>query len=80
MQYLEASRKLKESGFEPPRTIYLSFVPDEESGGLDGAEKLAESNLFEKMNAAFVLDKGMPSPNEKYQVFLCREVTDVAGD
>ncbi|KAL2925792.1 Aminoacylase-1 [Bienertia sinuspersici] len=69
MQYLEAIRKLKASGFEPTRTIYISFVPDEENGGLDGAEKLAESDLFEKMNVAFVLDEGMPSPNEKYQVF-----------
>lgn len=69
MQYLEAIRKLKLSGFEPNRTIYLSYVPDEENGGLDGAKKLAESDVFEKMNVAFILDEGMPSPNEKYQVF-----------
>ncbi|KAL2928282.1 Aminoacylase-1 [Bienertia sinuspersici] len=69
MQYLEAIRKLKDSGFEPSRTIYLSFVPDEEIGGLDGAAKLAQSDVFEKMNVAFVLDEGMPSPNEKYRAY-----------
>ncbi|XP_048491755.1 uncharacterized protein LOC104904088 isoform X2 [Beta vulgaris subsp. vulgaris] len=69
MQYLEAIRKLKDSGFEPTRTVYLSFVPDEEIGGLDGAGKLAESEIFEKMNVAFVLDEGMPSPNENYRAY-----------
>lgn len=69
MQYLEAIRKLKDSGFEPSRTIYLSFVPDEEIGGLDGAGKLAESDLLGKLNLAFVLDEGMPSPNEKYRAY-----------
>ncbi|KAK9667067.1 hypothetical protein RND81_14G230100 [Saponaria officinalis] len=69
MQYLEAIRKLKDSGFEPTRTIYLSFVPDEEIGGRDGAEKLAESDLFKQMNVAFVLDEGRPSADDKYHVF-----------
>ncbi|XP_021753269.1 aminoacylase-1-like isoform X2 [Chenopodium quinoa] len=69
MQYLEAIRKLKDSGFEPIRTIYLSYVPDEEIGGRDGAEKLAESDVFEKMNVAFVLDEGGPSADEKYRAY-----------
>ena len=58
LQYLEAIRELKNSGFEPTRTVYLSFVPDEEIGGNDGAEMLANSAVFEKMNVAFVLDEG----------------------
>uniref|UniRef100_A0A803MDF3 Retroviral polymerase SH3-like domain-containing protein n=1 Tax=Chenopodium quinoa TaxID=63459 RepID=A0A803MDF3_CHEQI len=65
LQYLEAIRKLKDSGFEPTRTIYLTFVPDEEIGGHDGMEKLAESDLFKKMNVAFVLDEGLASPGER---------------
>ncbi|XP_021753263.1 aminoacylase-1-like isoform X1 [Chenopodium quinoa] len=69
LQYLEAIRKLKDSGFEPTRTIYLTFVPDEEIGGHDGVEKLAESDLFKKMNVAFVLDEGLASPGEKYRAF-----------
>lgn len=59
LQYLEAIRRLKNLGFEPVRTLYLSFVPDEEIGGHDGAEKFAESEVFEKMNVGIVLDEGI---------------------
>ncbi|KAL2903152.1 Aminoacylase-1 [Bienertia sinuspersici] len=52
-----AIRKLKDSKFEPSRTIYLSFVPNENIRQLDGTVKLAESDVFEKMNVAFVLDE-----------------------
>ncbi|KAL6963571.1 N-acyl-aliphatic-L-amino acid amidohydrolase [Sarracenia purpurea var. burkii] len=69
LQYLEAIRKLKASGFEPLRTVYLSFVPDEEIGGHDGAEKLADSDIFEKMNVGIVLDEGLASPTENYRMF-----------
>ncbi|OAO98298.1 AQI [Arabidopsis thaliana] len=69
MQYLEAIRKLQASGFKPLRSVYLSFVPDEEIGGHDGAEKFAESQLFKSLNIAIVLDEGLPSPTESYRVF-----------
>uniref|UniRef100_A0A5B7B8X4 N-acyl-aliphatic-L-amino acid amidohydrolase n=1 Tax=Davidia involucrata TaxID=16924 RepID=A0A5B7B8X4_DAVIN len=69
LQYLEAIRKLKSAGFEPARTVYLSFVPDEEIGGHDGAEKLADSEIFKKMNVGIVLDEGLASPDENYRVF-----------
>lgn len=58
MQYLEAVRKLKASGFQPKRSVYLVFAADEEIGGHDGAEKLAESENFKKMNVGVVLDEG----------------------
>lgn len=58
LQYLEAIRRLKSSGFQPLRTVYLSFVPDEEIGGHDGAEKFADSDEFKKMNVGIVLDEG----------------------
>lgn len=58
MQYLEAIRRLKRSGFAPVRDVYLSFVPDEEIGGHDGAEKLAKSDEFRGMNVGIVLDEG----------------------
>lgn len=58
MQYLEAIRRLKASGFQPVRTVYLSFVPDEEIGGHDGAKKFAESDVFKNMNVGIVLDEG----------------------
>ncbi|GMH02891.1 hypothetical protein Nepgr_004730 [Nepenthes gracilis] len=69
LQYLEAIRKLQKFGFEPTRTVYLSFVPDEEIGGHDGAGMFAESDVFEKMNVGIVLDEGLASPDENYRVF-----------
>ncbi|KAK9944432.1 hypothetical protein M0R45_010002 [Rubus argutus] len=69
MQYLEAIRRLKASGFKPTRTVYLSFVPDEEIGGHDGAEKFAESDIFKALNVGIVLDEGLASPSENYRAF-----------
>lgn len=58
MQYLEAIRRLRSSGFCPKRSLYLSFVPDEEIDGRDGAEMLASSDVFKNMNVDIVLDEG----------------------
>lgn len=69
MQYLEAIRELKNSGFQPIRDVYLSFVPDEEIGGHDGAEKFADSDVFAKMNVGVVLDEGLASPDQHYRLF-----------
>eukprot|EP00262_Sarcandra_glabra_P004737 TRINITY_DN15985_c0_g1_i1.p1 TRINITY_DN15985_c0_g1~~TRINITY_DN15985_c0_g1_i1.p1 ORF type:complete len:494 (-),score=82.18 TRINITY_DN15985_c0_g1_i1:236-1606(-) len=69
IQYLEAIGRLKKSGFEPMRTVYVSFVPDEEIGGHDGAEKFAASERFEKMNVGIVLDEGLASKDEHYRAF-----------
>ncbi|KAI3921878.1 hypothetical protein MKX01_005567, partial [Papaver californicum] len=57
LQYLEAIRRLKGFGFQPKLTVNLSFMPDEEIGGHDGAEKFAESEKFKKMNVGIVLDE-----------------------
>ncbi|KAJ8767016.1 hypothetical protein K2173_012525 [Erythroxylum novogranatense] len=69
MQYLEAIRRLKSSGFQPLRSIYLSFVPDEEIGGHDGAEKFAHSDFFKELNVGIVLDEGLASPTDNYRAF-----------
>ncbi|CAA7042863.1 unnamed protein product [Microthlaspi erraticum] len=69
MQYLEAIRKLKASGFRPIRSVYLSFVPDEEIGGHDGVEMFVESELFKSLNIEIVLDEGLTSASESYRVF-----------
>ncbi|KAL5789015.1 hypothetical protein ACOSP7_005964 [Xanthoceras sorbifolium] len=69
MQYLEAIRKLKATGFQPLRSVYLSFAPDEEIGGHDGAEKFADSDVFKSLNVGIVLDEGLASPTENYRVF-----------
>ncbi|KAF9684735.1 hypothetical protein SADUNF_Sadunf04G0149300 [Salix dunnii] len=69
MQYLEAIRRLKSSGFHPLRSVYLSFVPDEEIGSHDGAKKFADSDIFNSMNVGIVLDEGLASPSENYRTF-----------
>ncbi|KAL8027945.1 hypothetical protein ABFX02_14G129300 [Erythranthe guttata] len=69
LQYLEAIRNLQSSGYRPLRTVYLSFVPDEEIGGHDGAEKFAGSDTFKSMNVGVVLDEGLASPTENYRLF-----------
>ncbi|KAL6506779.1 hypothetical protein OROHE_022216 [Orobanche hederae] len=69
LQYLEAIRKLQTNGFRPLRTVYLSFVPDEEIGGHDGAVKFANSDIFKNMNVGIVLDEGLASPTENYRLF-----------
>lgn len=50
MQYLEAIRLLKSSGWTPRRTVHVAFVPDEETGGKAGMHALVESDLFPTLN------------------------------
>eukprot|EP01126_Amoeba_proteus_P057327 TRINITY_DN7289_c1_g1_i13.p1 TRINITY_DN7289_c1_g1~~TRINITY_DN7289_c1_g1_i13.p1 ORF type:complete len:332 (-),score=52.94 TRINITY_DN7289_c1_g1_i13:64-1059(-) len=74
MQYLEAVRILKsqvESGLLPPpvRTIHLSFLPDEELGGKDGACKFLDSDVWKSLNVGFVLDEGLANPTPSFTVF-----------
>ncbi|KAI9085043.1 hypothetical protein K1719_033035 [Acacia pycnantha] len=69
MQYLEAVRRLKASGFQPLRSIYLAFSPDEEIGGHDGAGKFVESEFLKNLNIGIMLDEGLASPDENYRVF-----------
>ncbi|CAN6476622.1 unnamed protein product [Victoria cruziana] len=69
MQYLEAIRRLKASGFRPLRSVYLSFVPDEEVGGHDGVELFVESEVYRSMNVGIVLDEGLASETDEFRVF-----------
>lgn len=58
MQYLEAVRRLKARSFQPLRSLYIVFAPDAEIGGVDGAQKFSQSEIFQKLNVAIVLDEG----------------------
>nr|CDS31047.1 aminoacylase 1 [Hymenolepis microstoma] len=73
VQHLEAVRRLKLGGFIPKRTIYLTYLPDEEVGGGCGMQPFVEGrepvnpNLpneirFEDMNVGLCLDEGIASP------------------
>ncbi|CAK4156619.1 unnamed protein product [Aphanomyces euteiches] len=70
VQYLEALRLLHATGFQPARNIHLSFVPDEEIGGVDGMDAFLKSRQFQAMQPiALALDEGLASPTEKFTVF-----------
>ncbi|XP_047323400.1 aminoacylase-1 [Impatiens glandulifera] len=70
IQYLEAIRVLQNQfRFKPIRTIHISYVPDEEIGGIDGMAKFVKSKVFEEMNVGFMIDEGQASTNEEFRVF-----------
>ncbi|EDW15005.1 aminoacylase-1 [Drosophila mojavensis] len=68
-QYLGAVRALKASGFQPKRTVYLTYVPDEEVGGHLGMRQLVNSDYFKKLNVGFSFDEGISSEDETYAVY-----------
>ena len=55
---LEATEALLSSGFQPKRTLYISFGHDEEIGGLRGAKVIVEHLKAQGIEAEFVLDEG----------------------
>ena len=55
----EAVEQLIAQGFQPSRTIYLSFGHDEEIGGQRGAIPIAKHLVDNGIKASFVLDEGM---------------------
>jgi len=70
VQYLEAIRNLREvQKFKPIRTVHVSYVPDEEIGGHDGAAKFFPSKEFEELNVGFAMDEGQASPSDEFRVF-----------
>jgi hypothetical protein len=46
IQHLEAIRRLRAAGRRFKRTIHLTFVPDEEIGGLDGMAMFVHTQHF----------------------------------
>lgn len=70
MQYLEALKTLSDDGYVPDRTVWVSFVPDEEIGGVDGVGRLVDWVGFEEeMNVGFVLDEGLANEGEEFRLF-----------
>lgn len=58
MSFLEAVEALMRDGFEPKRSLYLSFGHDEEVGGQDGARAVAEHVQQLGLEFEFVVDEG----------------------
>ncbi|XP_064352551.1 aminoacylase-1 isoform X2 [Camelus dromedarius] len=69
IQYLEAVRRLKDEGHHFPRTIHMTFVPDEETGGHQGMELFVKRPEFQALRAGFALDEGLANPTDAFTVF-----------
>jgi len=69
IQYLKAIQRLKEKGIQTKRTIHLTFMPDEEVGGVLAMQAFLKSNEWKKLNVGFALDEGLANPTEKFTVF-----------
>uniref|UniRef100_A0A8D0BPW2 N-acyl-aliphatic-L-amino acid amidohydrolase n=1 Tax=Salvator merianae TaxID=96440 RepID=A0A8D0BPW2_SALMN len=69
IQYIEAIRRLKAEGRRFPRTIHMSFVPDEEIGGHKGMEMFVKGPEFATLNVGFALDEGLANPTDTFTVF-----------
>lgn len=67
-QYLAALRKLKSQAFQPVRTIHISYVPDEETGGA-GMAALLSSDWYSEISIDLALDEGLASEDNDYSVF-----------
>ncbi|KAK5638803.1 hypothetical protein RI129_013098 [Pyrocoelia pectoralis] len=58
IQYLEAIRRLIKNDFQPRRTVHVTFMPDEEVGGGNGAGMCVTTDNFKRLNVGFALDEG----------------------
>ena len=58
MSFLEATEALLTDGYQPARSLYLSFGHDEEVGGADGAKEVAKYLNDQGIEFEFVLDEG----------------------
>ncbi|KAI8906259.1 hypothetical protein EDD86DRAFT_210233 [Gorgonomyces haynaldii] len=67
--YLEAIRALKQQGKRLKKTLWLTFVPDEEIGGSDGMKKFIVSPEFQQLNAGFALDEGLANETNAFKVY-----------
>lgn len=75
MQYLEALKQLRSEGNTFLRTVHVSFVPEEETGGAGGMQSFAETDYFRKMNVGVALDEGYASTSEDFLFFYGQRQT-----
>ena len=53
----------------PRRTVFLSFVPDEEIGGGDGMCEFCTSTEFQALNVGVALDEGLAREDSDMTIF-----------
>ncbi|XP_017017485.1 aminoacylase-1 [Drosophila kikkawai] len=73
-QYLGAIRQLQASGFQPKRTVYVTFVPDEETGGVLGMAEFVKTDYYQQMNVGFSLDEGGTSATDVHHLFYAERL------
>ncbi len=69
VQYLLAIRNLQAQGKQPLRDVHLLYVPDEETGGVDGMQKFLESPEWKDLNVGLAMDEGLANPENAFSVF-----------
>lgn len=69
IQYLETIRRLKLNGKKLQRTIHMSFVPEEEVGGVLGMKEFIHTTSFRELNVGFALDEGIANPTDTFYLF-----------
>ena len=69
IQHLEAVRRLKTGGKRLRRTVHISYVPDEEIGGVNGMMLFVKTDLFKSLNVGFGLDEGLASEDEEIPLY-----------
>ncbi|VDP10173.1 unnamed protein product [Soboliphyme baturini] len=74
MQYIEAVRRLIKEKRRMKRTVHLTFVPEEEAGGVLGMGAFVETDEFKAMNVGLALDEGIASTNDTYNIFYTERV------
>ncbi|XP_055694145.1 aminoacylase-1-like isoform X1 [Lutzomyia longipalpis] len=73
MAYLGAIRQLQSQGFQPKRTLHITYVPDEEIGGKHGMKAFVETQEFRDLNVGFALDESSPFDVENYFLFYAEK-------
>ncbi|XP_025162119.1 aminoacylase-1A [Harpegnathos saltator] len=68
MQYLEAIHRFKLNGKRFSRTVYISFMPEEEVGGEHGMKDFVQSAYFKSLNVGFALDEGNGFSDSSFHV------------
>ncbi|CDF39362.1 unnamed protein product [Chondrus crispus] len=69
LQYLEALSALVANGWLPHRTVHVTYVPDEEIGGVDGMGAFVNSRAFKNMRIGVALDEGLPNEGPAFNVY-----------
>jgi aminoacylase len=67
--YMEAIREILAKKLKLKRTLYITWVPDEEIGGKDGMEMFVHSKEFKDLNAGFALDEGLANENNAFKLY-----------